>query len=41
LSGSLKISSKFFAGLLFPFVAFGFEVLEDFVDVSLKISSKE
>jgi hypothetical protein len=40
LSGSSKRSSKFFVGLVFPLVAFGFVVLEDFVDASLKISSE-
>jgi len=41
LSGSSKISSKFFVDLFLTFVGFDLAVVEDdFVDTSLKISSK-
>ncbi len=40
-SGSLKISSKLLVDLALTFAGFDFEALEDFVDASLKISSKE
>ncbi len=40
LRGSSKISSRALVDLLLTFVGLGFEVVEDFAEESLKISSR-